>query len=358
MTGLSEVYSIEEYLNWLSVQDLKTKYSKRVIHLFYELGHVLYKGFDINQNDILAIDLNYNKKERVQLESSAPLALKLVRDVNYFDYKQAFDQGYRHLQAGDCYQFNLTYPFDYEFSAKLRDEDFLSIFGERNSKRGAFAHATFLPLLNRLFLSNSPEMLIQGKRKRDHALLWSAPIKGSLSFDFKKDSLKEKWKELTHSMKDQAELFMIADLLRNDLNRIDLPIANVVAKKRPLVVPGILHQYSLLSVRASLNVTLLKLIQSLFPGGSVTGAPKKRVLQILKEIELESRGFYCGSTFILDDDLMAASINIRSATIDFVRLNMRVNAGGGITLKSDSEREFDEMILKRDSFMGLFLGKN
>jgi anthranilate/para-aminobenzoate synthase component I len=121
-----------------------------------------------------------------------------------------------------------------------------------------------------------------------------------------------------------------------------------------LVVPGIIHQYSLLSVDLDYKVRLGKIIKSLFPGGSITGAPKKRVKELLFSLEKRSRGFYCGSTVILHESLLAASINIRSAEICFTNKLLKYSSGSGITLLSKSKDEFDELRLKEYSFMKLF----
>ncbi|MFZ8934302.1 MAG: chorismate-binding protein, partial [Bacteriovoracaceae bacterium] len=91
------------------------------------------------------------------------------------------------------------------------------------------------------------------------------------------------------------------------------------------------------------------------PGGSVTGAPKKRVLDILRQLESRDRGFYCGSTILLYKNAIAASINIRSAEIDLESNIMSYSSGGGITLLSKSSLEYKEMYKKLESFTQLFV---
>ena len=153
--------------------------------------------------------------------------------------------------------------------------------------------------------------------------------------------------------KEQAELFMITDLLRNDLSRIESPLARVVAKKKKLLVPGLVHQYSLLSVPLSINVSLGQVIKAMFPGGSVTGAPKLRVMKILYELERGARGYYTGSTVLLHHSMRAVSINIRSADVDFKKKIFTVGAGSGITLLSEVKKEYEEMLDKVRSFITL-----
>jgi len=355
VTGEEESYSINRWIKNQEKENLLEDGSgHRIMHCFYELGHLIeLEGQFIEDDDLLVIDLNYSKKEKQNsLNKYKPLRLKNSQAPTKETYNKAFQRGYDHLLNGDCYQFNLTYPFDYEFNKDANVEDFIGNLWSDETKRGAYAHATYIPLFDKLFLSNSPECLFQARRHPNGTHLWTMPIKGSLKFD-SSSSYSNKWKELINCKKNEAELFMITDLLRNDLSRIERPVAKVRAKKLPLVVPGILHQYSLIETVLSSKASLLNLIQALFPGGSITGAPKKSVMKILSNLEKEKRGFYCGSTIVWDDSILAASINIRSSVIDFNKQNCRYHAGGGITLKSKASEEYQEMALKVESFIGL-----
>jgi anthranilate/para-aminobenzoate synthase component I len=146
---------------------------------------------------------------------------------------------------------------------------------------------------------------------------------------------------------------MITDLLKNDLNSLDRPEAKVHKLRAPLLVPGLLHQYSLISVKLSGQISLRKILHSLFPGGSITGAPKLRVMDIIDEVERYPRGIYCGSTLLLYKDQRVASINIRTACINVSERMWRYGAGGGVTLLSKAVDEFKEMESKVDSFLRL-----
>ena len=153
--------------------------------------------------------------------------------------------------------------------------------------------------------------------------------------------------------KEEGELNMITDLLRNDLNRLESPKARVLKKRVPLLVPGLLHQSSVLSVKLDHPLSLLKTMESLFPGGSVTGAPKKRVMEIIQETERYSRGLYTGSTLLCLGDRKIANINIRTATISTGDRLWKYGAGGGITLLSKATSEYQEMEAKVASFLTL-----
>jgi len=159
------------------------------------------------------------------------------------------------------------------------------------------------------------------------------------------------WKQLVLDKKNQAELYMISDLLRNDLSRIELPRAVIVKKKFPKLVPGLLHQCSQIDVELSDDVNVWRVIEKIFPGGSITGAPKLRAMRLIDRLEKRERGFYCGSTLIFYKKMKSASINIRSSTVDFHNSLLHYQAGGGVTLLSEVEDEYNEMTYKHDSFL-------
>ena len=100
-------------------------------------------------------------------------------------------------------------------------------------------------------------------------------------------------------------------------------------------------------------MNLWRVIEKIFPGGSITGAPKLRAMRLIHKLEKRPRGFYCGSTIILFKNMKSASINIRSSEIDFSpnKRTLLYQAGGGITLLSSVDEEYKEMTYKHDSFM-------
>jgi len=177
------------------------------------------------------------------------------------------------------------------------------------------------------------------------------PIKGTLRTEG--GDVAFLWKKMLADQKEEGELVMITDLLKNDLNRLDIPSAQVRRLRAPLLVPGLLHQYSLISLRLKNEVTLAATMKALFPGGSITGAPKKRVMEIIEKVERYNRSIYCGSTLLCIDDRKCASINIRTASINIEDRIWRYGAGGGITLLSTCLGEFREMEDKVSSFLKL-----
>lgn len=318
-----------------------------IIHLFYELGFLIEKEFQkLNPDTLLAIEIEYADYKLISPLDYRQIELKLEDYPDPVKYRTAFNVGYEELVKGNCYQFNLTFPFVYSFSRKLQPLDFIFSLWKKKESRGAFGSATFIPYFNKLFLSNSPECLFQFKNKT----LSSMPIKGTMPRS-SSESWLPVWKKLTSDKKSQAELYMISDLLRNDLSRIDKPTAVIVKKKFPKLVPGLIHQYSQIDVELSGSVTLWRVIEKVFPGGSITGAPKLRAMRLIDSLEQRERGFYTGSTLIMHKAMKSASINIRACVIDFETLKLTYQAGGGITLLSEVDDEYQEMTYKHNSFI-------
>ena len=337
-----------ENLEKQKLQFLKNK-DKKVYHLYYEAGLEL-NNLHSNEDDvILALELEYKYSHDWKVLKD-PKRIKLTpkRAVSKKKYKEDFDKVQNHLKNGDCYQVNLTYDFEYSIDTPCSAEDICSSLWASSDNIAPYAHASFIEQLDLLILSNSPECLFNSKINQLGTDIWTMPIKGTMprSSNWKKD-----WKKLRDSKKDQGELNMITDLLRNDLTRIELTSSNVIRKNSPLLVPRIIHQYSLISTKLSKEVNLLQIIKAMFPGGSITGAPKQRVMNILRDIEKRNRGIYCGSTILINKNECSSSINIRTASIDLKSRKLTYSAGGGITLLSNCEDEFLEMYLKKDSFI-------
>ncbi len=352
ITGKSHSYEIREWIKTLDFPVYKHTINNRIIHLFYELGFLFEGIFEgISCLDILAIDIQYSKiLEEAVPKNSQKIKLSPINAPSFYDYEKKFHEGYRELQKGNCYQFNLTGEYTYSFKDRLDSNDFVAALWREESSRGAYGSATYIGFLDKLFLSNSPECLFQYADK----ILTTRPIKGTLlRSNDKMSEIKKLWTQLRDDKKSEGELYMITDLLRNDLSRIDLPQSVVNKKKAILLVPGLVHQYSEISVKLRTQVTLRGILEKMFPGGSITGAPKKRVMQILSKIENRSRGFYCGSTLVFMKGQIEASINIRSSVIDFKNSTISYQAGGGITLLSQPQFEFEEMTYKHNSYFDI-----
>ncbi len=347
LTGFPEAYPLERFLLSLEAVTIQERVKRpRVYHFHYELGLLLSGlGHTVGPETPLAIELEYDRRRVSPLPKSRlkQVHLRSIERPSWSEYKLAFQRIQDHLLDGNCYQVNLTYPFDFETEALIDPRDLRDFFFSRPGV-SAYAHSTFLG--DELILSNSPECLFQYDRNR----MMTMPIKGTrrVGHDWRKA-----WQEMLRDVKEEGELTMITDLLRNDLNRLEQPRAKVLKKRASLRVPGLVHQCSVLAVDLDRPLGLRRTLECLFPGGSVTGAPKKRVMQIIQEVERYQRGIYCGSTLLCLDDRKCASINIRTATLSTSDRLWRYGAGGGITLLSKPVLEFQEMENKVSSFLTL-----
>ena len=348
--------SINFYLDTLD-QKVVQKNQKfiEIHHLFYELSELLiFKNQDCCSDTPLAIEIVYQDVSpyRLDTEIKSVINPNVKRSISYKNYEDNFLLGQEELYKGNTYQFNYTHQFSYETKSK-KPKDFINKFFSKRDKVGQFAHATYIEAIDKLILSNSPESLFQWKGYSEYSECVSSPIKGTAKL--RRDlPIQSQWANLQADEKNQAELFMIIDLLRNDLNSISRPVSKIVRKKAMLKVPGLLHQMGIIKVKLPPDISVGRMVRSLFPGGSITGAPKKRTLAILKSIESHDRGIYTGSTMIIHSGQVDCSINIRTAMVDFENEVMKYGAGGGVTLRSNSNDEYHEMLDKVDSFINTF----
>ncbi|MBY0517633.1 MAG: chorismate-binding protein [Bacteriovoracaceae bacterium] len=353
---------IASFLESLHEIPLNATFAKpKVLHLLYELGHLFHGQADLVPGHLpLAIEIEYLKAKRIKLDDLwkhevNPPRLKFLQVPTWDEYKLAFEKIHSELISGNCYQVNLTAPFYLSWKNDHRPSDFIRHLWSKPERISAYAHATWLSTMGKLLLSNSPECLVQRKVCESGVELYSMPIKGTQAIQ---KSPKAAWNELRQSKKDLGELNMITDLIRNDLSRVAKPQAQVISKQKALQVPGLMHQYSIVGCPVPESTSWGQVLECLFPGGSVTGAPKKRVLDIIHEVETETRGHYCGSTWLAYGKTLASSINIRTAELDMGQKEMKYGAGGGITLQSDESGEFEEMLRKSESFLSPFLPQN
>jgi para-aminobenzoate synthetase component 1 len=247
-------------------------------------------------------------------------------------YRQAFARVRNYIRAGDCYQVNLAL----RFAAPCRGHPWplYRALRERNP-------APFSAWLNFPFgqvLSSSPERFLA---VRD-GLVETRPIKGTRPRSADPGEDARRMADLSGSEKDRAENLMIVDLLRNDLGQVCSPGSVTVPSLFALESFATVHHLvSTVSGRLAEDKTALDQLVAAFPGGSITGAPKLRAMQIIEELEPERRGVYCGAIgYLGTDGAMDTSIAIRTLTCGDNRL--RFWAGGGLVADSDAAAEYRE----------------
>lgn len=289
--------------------------------------------------------------ELVQKFSSLPapahvpftVSAPVVSNMDEEAYRQAFDRIQSYIHAGDCYQVNLAQ----RFSAKAEGDAWVAYQQLRRVSPAPFS--AFLNLPGVQILSASPERFLEVKSR----LVETKPIKGTRprSDDPRQDS--ENAQDLLSSLKDRAENLMIVDLLRNDIGKNCLP-GSVRADKMFALesYPNVHHLVSTVTGRLAQGHDSLHLLRGCFPGGSVTGAPKLRAMEIIEELEPHRRGVYCGAIgYVGFDGNMDTNIAIRTAV--YSENVIRFWAGGGIVADSDADREYRETWDKASNMLSL-----
>ena len=270
----------------------------------------------------------------------------ITSNLTQAQYGQAFAKIQAYIQAGDCYQVNLAQ----RFSATVEGDSWQAYKKLREISPAPFMAFMQLPL-NKIecfqVLSNSPERFIQVNG--DH--VETRPIKGTRPrFKDTTQDLNSS-NELLTSLKDKAENLMIVDLLRNDLSK-SCEKVRVTKLFQLQSFANVHHLVSIVVAKLRLNKTAVDVLRSCFPGGSITGAPKLRAMQIIDELEPHRRGLYCGAIgYIGFDGNMDTNIAIRTAVN--CKNVLSFYAGGGIVVDSDGSKEFAETLDKASSFRAL-----
>lgn len=243
-----------------------------------------------------------------------------------------------HIAEGDIYQANLTAPF--LIDAPVPPEEAYRRLRAHNPS----PYAAFLRFGQYDILSASPELLLDWRAGR----LISRPIKGTIAAAADPLADAKRIEQLRASEKEQAELLMITDMVRNDLGRVALP--GTVTTDLPFAVESyrqLHHLVSTVAARVPAELSLRTLLTAVCPGGSISGAPKRRAIELLAEIETTPREFYTGSIGLFSRDETILNIAIRTLLHRSGRY--RLNAGGGIVADSSPEREWEELLLKARS---------
>ncbi|WPC03388.1 aminodeoxychorismate synthase component I [Pseudomonas benzenivorans] len=277
--------------------------------------------------------------ERLAVEPARPFKLlgAFQADLDEDGYRQAIARIQAYIQAGDCYQVN----FAQRFRARYQGDPWSAYRALREACPTPFAGYQALPDGGAI-ISLSPERFIRVSRGQ----VETRPIKGTRprSDDPRQDAAQAH--ALMSSLKDRAENLMIVDLLRNDLGRScrtgSVRVPELFALES---YPNVHHLVSAVTGELAAGKDALDLIAGSFPGGSITGAPKIRAMQIIDELEPTRRALYCGSLLYLDvRGEMDSSIAIRSLLAKDGQLCCW--GGGGIVADSQWQAEYQESITK------------
>ncbi|MCA8943138.1 MAG: aminodeoxychorismate synthase component I [Planctomycetes bacterium] len=266
----------------------------------------------------------------------------LAPHLSRADYEALVAEVVEHIRAGDIFQANLTQPFTGTFEGDAR-----ALFWRLCEVSPAPFAAYLDDGRGHAVLSSSPEELV----RRDGDRLRTRPIKGTRPRHAEPSRDRALLAELLTSEKDLAELAMIVDLLRNDFGKV-AATGSVAVGPFPehASFAQVHHLFATVTARLRSGLDHVDVLRAIFPGGSITGAPKLRAMEILEELELVRRGVYTGAIgFVGPGDRMHLNVAIR--TMQVAGSKVRCNAGGGITADSDPAMEFDETIAKARGMM-------
>jgi para-aminobenzoate synthetase component I len=248
------------------------------------------------------------------------------KPISFEEYNTKFESVYARLERGDSYLTNLTVKTEIELRASLRD-----LFFESKARYKLF--------FNDQFLVFSPEIFIQIRDDK----IFSYPMKGTID-----KSVPDAEKVILHNTKEIAEHVTIVDLIRNDISQI---ADNVQVNRFRYIEEIHTNQQDLFQVSSEIVGTIHEpfskigtLLVKLLPAGSVSGAPKPKTLEIIRQAEQEHRGYYTGIMGIFDGYTLDSGVIIRFIEKSNGRHYYR--SGGGITAQSDSEAEFKEVLDK------------
>jgi para-aminobenzoate synthetase component 1 len=248
-------------------------------------------------------------------------------------YKEDFNRIKNYLQQGDCYQVN----YSQAFSAPCQGSSAAAM--ETLLKVNDPAYAAWLSMPEGDVFCLSPELLLRNQGGH----ITTKPIKGTAARSKEgREADTFVGQSLQASLKNRAENLMIVDLMRNDLSK-HAQIGSVrVSKLFDLEsLPHVHHLVSTITARLKKDSHVIELIKDMFPGGSITGAPKKRAMEIISELEPTPRLVYCGSIGYINPD-GDAQLNIAIRTLLRLGDNLYAWAGGGIVADSDFESEYQE----------------
>ncbi len=298
-------------------------YGKEKIPFFFIISYDL-SSYDVITLDILPNNIKFNIVKNPSIKIKSQLNIK---KPDFLNYKNKFENIIKNIKNGNTYIANLT-----EQSEIIDNIDLDNIYKKSNSKYNLY--------YKNKFVSFSPETFI----KIDNNQISSYPMKGTIDANIKnaKDILLNNKKEL-------AEHTMVVDLIRNDLSIVSSNVKVEKFRYLEKISAGNKELYQSSSkITGELNKNwhenIGDIITKLLPAGSITGTPKKSTIKILKETENYNRDFYTGIWGVYDGINLDSSVLIRF--IEKINGKYFYKSGGGITIDSDCEDEYEELINK------------
>lgn len=274
-------------------------------------------------------------------QSLKPIALQ--PKISKEDYLQIIHELQKHIQRGNCYEIN----FCQEFFAKKTIINPLQVY-HTLVKISPNPFSCYYKINEKYLLCASPERYI----KKQGSSIISQPIKGTIKRDLQDLSLDNQNKtELQNSQKDKSENVMVVDLVRNDLSKICSEGSVTVEELFGIYCfPQLYQMISTITGELKESISLKEILEATFPMGSMTGAPKKKVMELIAQYEQSKRGIYSGCVgYINPQKDFDFNVVIRSIMYNEINQYLSYQVGGGITFYSDAEKEYEECLLKAEA---------
>jgi len=273
-----------------------------------------------------------------EISSNETAKLNWKSAVEFHQYEDAIQKIKHRIAAGDTYQVNYTIRLNSTFSGNARDLFFELVQGQEAE------YAGFVDMETEAICSISPELFFTF----DNGILVSKPMKGTIPRGMTLNEDLRLKEVLSTSEKDRAENVMIVDMIRNDMGRIaDFGSVEVTSLYDVEKYPYVMQMTS--TVKSRTQYSLSEVFKALFPCASITGAPKVRTMEIIKNLEETPRGIYTGSIgFITPEKRAQFNVAIRTVTVDKTHQTAQYGVGGGIVWDSKVTDEYDECRTKSE----------
>lgn len=301
------------------------------------VDHKLKTACIVGQNIDSHLDwLTSQSKHNAVIQPAFGLTTPWQSNMSQDSYANKFDSVQEYLLSGDCYQINLAQ----RFRADYQGSEWLAY--EKLEQYNSAPFSGFIRLKHSVILSVSPERFLE----LNSGTIETKPIKGTRPRSDVREIDDAHAQDLMSAEKDQAENLMIVDLLRNDIGRVAKPGTVHVPKLFDIEsFPAVHHLVSTIRADLDSQYSATDLLRACFPGGSITGAPKVRAMQIIEELEPHRRSAYCGSIgYISRNGRMDTSITIRTLVAE--NNTLYAWAGGGVVFDSDCASEYQETLDK------------
>jgi len=350
-TSIHSGSNLDEFKKWSK----KYKNCIQIGYLSYDLAYQLYNIKCTEKNDLKLPEIYFiaykawqevDKKENTSISDRRRSdtiqknhSSNFRPETNKSLYNKAYNKIKKYIEDGDIYQINLTHRLKAQTQIPAR-ELFL-----RTIQHNPVDFLAYIECPNFEILSASPERFI----KIENNKIETCPIKGTRPRGKTQQEDEKMKKELIENEKEAAELNMITDLLRNDLGKV-CKIGSIKVQGHRLLqqCPTVWHTYS--KITGELAIAPLDALIYMLPGGSITGCPKKRAIEIIDELEPTTRSVYTGVIGYIKPD-QTLDFNIAIRTIIKKKENLYLQVGGGIVLDSTGKAEFQETLDKAASFM-------